>query len=102
MKDRRILNGLALLFKTLKGKAPDYLKDMFTLVSEISECNTRSFPGNIWLPNEHLSAIHRKSFRFLIPQIWNNLPVDIKQSKSLSTFKKKVKTALINNEINIP
>ena len=86
MKERRILNGLSLLFKTLSGIGPDYLKDMFTLVSEISERNTRTYPGNIWLPNEHISAIHLKSFRFLIPQIWNNLPEDIKRSKSLNIF----------------
>ena len=47
MKNRRILNGLSLLFKTLNGKAPDYLKDMFTLISEISERDTRSYSGNI-------------------------------------------------------
>ena len=66
MKHRRILNGLSLLYKSLNGKGPDYIRDMFTLVSEISECNTRSFLGNIWVPNEHLSDIHRKSFRVFI------------------------------------
>lgn len=102
MKDRRILNGLSLLFKTLNGEGPDYLRDMFTLISEISERNTRSYPQNIWIPNEHLSAIHHKSFRIYIPRVWNNLPVDIKQSKSLNIFKKKVKIALLNCEIDIP
>ena len=102
MKDRRTLNGLSLLFKTLDGKGPDYISDMFTLVSEVSERNTRVYPKNIWIPNEHFSAIHHKSFKLSIPKIWNSLPVDIKNSKSLFTFKKKVKTALINEDIVIP
>ena len=102
MSDRRVLNGLSLLFKTLNGNGPDYLRDMFTLISEISERNTRSFPGNIWIPNEHHSAVHLKSFRLYIPKVWNILPEDIKKSKSLYTFKKHVKTALLNNEINLP
>ena len=102
MKDRRTLNGLSLLFKTLDGKGPDYLKDMFTLVSEVSERNTRTYPRNIYIPNEHYSAIHHKSFRLHIPKIWNSLPVNFKNSKSISTFKKKVKTALLNEEIVIP
>ena len=102
MKDRRTLNGLSLLFKTLDGKGPDYLKDMFTLVSEVSERNTRIYPRNIYIPNEHYSAIHHKSFRLHIPKIWNSLPVNFKNSKSISTFKKKVKTALLNEEIVIP
>ena len=102
MKDRRVLNGLSLLFKTLNGKGPDYLRDMFTLISEVSERNTRTYQGNIWIPNEHISAIHLKSFKFYIPNIWNNLPEDIKKSKSVNTFKKKVKNLLLNNELNIP
>lgn len=102
MSDRRTLNGLSLLFKILHGQAPDYLRDMFTQISEVSERNTRTYPGNIYLPNEHLSAIHRKSFRYAIPIAWNNLPVDVKESKTLSVFKKKIKTTLLNNYINNP
>ena len=102
MSDRRTLNGLSLLFKIINGQAPDYLKDMFTFISEISDRSTRSYPNNIWIPNEHMSAIHRKSFRFSIPQIWNNLPESIKNCKSLHTFKKHIKTSLLNDEIHFP
>ena len=102
MRDRRILNGLSLLYKTLEGKSPDYLKDMFTLVSEISERNTRTFHGNIWLPNEHHSAIHLKSFKLYIPKIWNELPENIKNSESLNIFKSKVKKALLDDKIVFP
>merc|ERR1712055_700183 len=102
MKNRRVLNGLSLLFKTLNGQGPDYLRDMFTLVSEVRDRNTRTFPGNIWIPNEHVSAIHLKSFKFYIPNIWNSLPEDIKNAKSLTTFKKKIKTSMLNNEVIIP
>ena len=102
MKDRRILNGLSLLYKTLNGKGPDYIRDMFTLVSEISERNTRTYPSNIWIPTGHVSAIHRKSFKFYIPKIWNSLPENIKNSNTIQTFKKKVKNALLQEEIDFP
>ena len=102
MKDRRILNGLSLLFKSLNGQGPDYINDMFNLVSEVSERNTRTYPRNIYIPNEHFSAIHHKSFKLFIPRIWNSLPEDIKNSKSSFTFKKKVKTALLDENIPIP
>lgn len=102
MKERRICNGLCLLFKTLNGKGPDYLRDMFSLISEISDRNTRTFPGNIWIPNEHISAIHLKSFKYFIPKIWNDLPEDIKSSKTLNTFKSKLKYAILNEEILFP
>ena len=102
MKHRRILNGLSLLYKSLNGKGPDYIRDMFTLVSEISERNTRTYPSNIWFPNSHISAIHRKSFKFYISKIWNSLPENIKNSNTIQTFKKKVKIALLQEEIDIP
>lgn len=102
MRDRRILNGISLLFKTLNGKGPDYLHDMFTLVSEIRDRNSRTYPRNIWIPNIHYSAIHLKSFKLFISKIWNLLPVNIKNTKSLFTFKKKVKQALLNDDIVIP
>ena len=47
MNERRTLNGLSLLFKIVKGTAPDYLKDMFTLNSEVSNISIRTNPKNI-------------------------------------------------------
>ena len=44
--NEKTLNGLSLLFKMLKGDAPDYLKDLLTLTSEISDIPTRTYPKN--------------------------------------------------------
>ena len=86
----------------MQGKAPDYLKDMFTLISEISERNLRTFAGNIYLPNENQSAIHLKAFRNYISKIWNSLPEDIKTAASLNIFKNKLKKAILSKDINLP
>ena len=99
MNERRTLNGLSLLFKIVKGNAPDYLKDMFTLTSELSNIPTRTHPKNIWIPNHHVSAIHRKSFRFTIPRIWNGLPDNIKNCNTVNNFKKHIKLALLNGSL---
>ena len=99
MNDRRTLDGLSLLFKILKGDAPEYLKDLFTLNSELSEIETRSCHRNIWIPNQPISAIHRKSFRFAIPRIWNNLPNNLKNFQTVNTFKKHIKSSILNNSI---
>ena len=99
MNDRRTLDGLSLLFKILKGDAPEYLKDLFTLNSELSEIETRSCNRNIWIPNQPISAIHRKSFRFAIPRIWNNLPDNLKNFQTVNTFKKHIKSSILNNSI---
>ena len=102
MRGRTILNGLSLLFKTLNNKGPDYIRDMFTLVSEINQRNTRTYHRNIWIQNVHYSDIHLKSFKLYISKIWNSLSANIKNSVSVFTFKKKVKLAILNEEITIP
>ena len=99
MNERRTLNGLSLLFKMLKGNAPEYLKDLLTLTSEISEIPTRTYPKNIWIPNHHISSIHRKSFRYEIPRIWNILPENIKNCNTVNTFKKHIKLSLLNDSL---
>ena len=102
MTEKRIFNGLSLLYKILKGNPPAYVKDMFTLVSEIRERNLRTSPNNIWLPNENQSAIHLKAFKNYISKVWNSLPEDIKSASSLNTFKNKLTTGLLNKIISLP
>ena len=99
MNQRRILHGLTLLFKILNNQAPTYLQDFFTLTSELSNKERRTHPKNIWIPNENISSIHRKSFKFSIPLIWNSLPDQIKEIKTFHTFKKHVKNLILNNKI---
>ena len=79
--------------------APDYLKDLLTLTSEISDIPTRTYHKNIWIPNHHISSIHRKSFRYEIPRIWNNLPENLKNCNTINTYKKHIKLSLLNNSL---
>ena len=49
MNQRRLKHGLTLIYKILHGLAPNYLRDTFTLVSEIHSVNTRTSNNNIWI-----------------------------------------------------
>jgi hypothetical protein len=102
MNQRRVSHGLVMLFKILNDLGPNYLRDMFTQKFEISERTTRSFEGNIWIGNNTYAAIHRKSFRIYISNLWNQLPDDVKTCKTVFSFKKKIKSMLLNNEIVLP
>ena len=102
MKQRRISHSLTILFKTLKFKEPTYLSDMFTQNCEISERLTRTYGGNIWIGNNHYSALHRKSFRIYISRIWNSLPDETKDCITVGTFKMKIKQLFLSNLITIP
>ena len=102
MSQRRILHGLCLLFKVLNDLGPVYLRDLFTLHEEVCLRETRTSNRNICLPNCHASVIHNKSFKFYIARVWNKLPSDTTSSKTLYTFKKKVKKLLLTKEFIPP
>ena len=102
MNQRRVSHGLIMLFKILNNLGPTYLSDMYTINSDISERITRSFGGNIWIGNSRYSAIHRKSFRIYMSNIWNQLPNNVKSCKTVNTFKIKLKSLFINKELVLP
>ena len=102
MNQRRALHSLCLLFKILNNLGPVYLRDLFTLHEEVSLRETRTSNRNIYLPTTPVSSIHNKSFRYYAARIWNELPNYIKVSKTLGTFKNKVKKLLLSKEFIPP
>ena len=102
MNQRRISHGLVMLFKILKGIAPTYLRDSFTQISEIRTRITRSFDGNIYIPNTNFSARHRKAFHIYISRVWNCLPDDVKSCTSVFSFKNQIKKIFLTNSLVLP
>ena len=102
MKQKTIKNGLVMLYKILHGLAPNYLTDPITLTSEIHNINTRRTVDSIWLSKSITSKIHRKSFYFFMANIYNNIPEDIKKSKSVTIFKKAISKHIKEGNMVIP
>ena len=90
MENRRIKQGLTLIYKILHGLAPDYLCDMFSLVSEIHNVNTRSAVSSIWIDKNITSQIHLKAFTVEMAKIYNSIPEDLKNCKNVVSFKNKI------------
>ena len=89
MNQRRLKHGLTLIYKILHGLAPNYLRDTFTLVSEIHSVNTRTSNNNIWIKKNTKTKLHRNSYTFEMANIYNKIPEDIKNSVSVISFQKK-------------
>ena len=102
MTSRRLKHGLTLIYKIMHDLAPDYLRDAFTLVSEIHSRNTRSSNSNIWIKNSIKSKIHRNSYTFQMVKVYNSLPEDIKNSISVNSFKKRITELLHENLLAYP
>ena len=58
-----------------------------TLTSEIHNVNTRRAKNSIWINKNVTSKLHRKSYTFFMPKIYNGLPENIQSSVSVNSFK---------------
>jgi len=84
-----------MMFKSLNGLAPDYLANMFTLLSATHDVNTRqAAAGQLALPpteNGHDIECFKSSFSYSGVQLWNNLDIDLRNSNNVQSFKKQFK-----------
>ena len=81
---RRDMHTVYSTFKCLKGPAPVFLKDYFT-VSQ-SRYNTRRNGTDLVLPRVR-TEIAKRSFYFNGAKLFNGLPLQIKECSSIVLFK---------------
>ena len=76
-----------IMSKCSHGLAPHYLSNAVTMHFDIHGYDTRSGDNmNLYLP--HCSKeIYKRSFLYKGSSLWNELPIHVKESTSLSDFK---------------
>ena len=80
-------------FKVIQGCCPVYLCDL--IHSSRNTYNLRSSNANLLKqPRSRLRNYGDRSFSIAAPKLWNSLPDHIRNSTSLETFKKHLKTHL--------
>ena len=82
-----------LAFRHFDGTLPPYLSDK---LSHHTTSRTLRSSAQLLLntPQTNLKTAGDRSFRFQTPHIWNSIPLQIRQSQSLTSFKKNMKTYL--------
>ena len=99
IKKRIIYKILLLTYKSLKGLAPDYLKDL--LDQYVPTRTLRSGSKHLLcVPRVRTKNYGERAFSFCGPKLWNDLPSSIKQATSVDIFKKELKTFLFNKDVN--
>ncbi len=78
-----------MIFKSLNGDVPPYIKDMFTRVNESTERSLRNSEVNLRLPLLK-SVGGQKCFSYRGAKLWNSLGTEIKTSPTLRAFIKQV------------
>lgn len=81
-----------LVFKILDSQLPDWLFNMFTL-REITCTNTRQW-NNLFVPRTN-KATGTKMLSVGGPLLWNEIPSEIRDTRSIFSFKNKLKKYLL-------
>ena len=82
------------VFKCLNKEAPTKLSQMFNFVKDTHNVNTQSSINNVLHLPKPNTEIFKSSLRYRGSQLWNNLPMLVKNSSSLSTLKYSLKSYL--------
>lgn len=96
VKKRIQFKSQCIAYKAIQGKGPQYLRTH--LRKYIPTRNLRSCQANLLtIPRYRQVRWGGRSFMLGTARTWNSLPTVIKNSSSLSSFRKLLKTWLFNN-----
>ena len=93
VKQRIVFKVLTLTFKALSGECPAYLADLIN-VQQTRRTGLRSGDGKKLFERRCRWQWGDRSFVAAAPRLWNALPLALKESQSLQTFKKNLKSFL--------
>ena len=86
-----------MVYKSLNCLAPDYMSSKFTLRNDLfNSYNLRDSENKLAVPLPRTNY-YRYSFCYSGAVLWNNLPTDVRQAKSLTVFRK-----LLSSSSNMP
>ena len=92
----RIIYKLCLLvFKSINGLAPNYLSN---LISQNAVCSSLRSSSDFYALHTIIpkTSYGESAFSFVAPYQWNKLPIKIRESPSIGTFKMLLKTHLFH------
>ena len=92
VKYRIIFKVVLLTFKALHALAPNYLRTL--LQSYIPSRSLRSGTGNLLIMPKARRKLGCQSFAVAAPKLWNDLPVNIRTTTSIVSFRSSLKTRL--------
>ncbi len=82
-------------YKALNGLAPQYLSELLSHYSPPRPLRSQN-SGRLIIPRISKSTAGGRSFSFLAPKLWNNLPNTVREADTLCQFKSRLKTHLFN------
>ena len=87
---------LLLIYKILNGQSPSYLTSLISSYKPVRSLRSSDLLL-LQVPNVMNS---QRIFSYCAPQLWNSLPKFLKESETVTIFKKKLKTFLFCDYFN--
>ncbi len=84
---------LLITYKALNGLAPQYLSELLSHYSPSRPLRSQN-SGHLIIPRISKSTAGSRSFSYLAPKLWNNLPNTVREADTLCQFKSRLKTHL--------
>ena len=86
---------LLLVYKCIQGTVPTYLQELINIntYSRVGLCSSND-DYRLQIPRVNRETFANRSFKVVGPRWWNNLPIDLRRSSSVTNFKKQLKTYL--------
>ena len=94
---------LLLIFKAIKGFAPGYITELINVKNE-GRYRLRSNSNGIlvkYVNFKTYKTLGDRSFMVAAPNLWNNLPLEIKEAPNIHNFKKLGKTFVFKKAFSI-
>ncbi len=86
---------LLITYKALNGLAPQYLSELLSNYSPPHLIRSQN-SGHLITPRISKSTAGGRSFFYLVPELWNKLPNNVREADALCQFKSRLKTHLFN------
>jgi hypothetical protein len=91
LKTERKKSKAKIMYKLLNKMGPKSLNNLFTYKGEVTNYKLRNISSSLCLPQPRTNNM-KKSFVYDGAHLWNSIPKEIRESKSFSSFRKKIAT----------
>ncbi len=95
IKHRIHFKILLITYKALNVLVPQYLSELLSHYSPSHPLRSQN-SGHLIIPRISKSTAGGRSFSYLVPKLWNNLPNTVREADTLCQFKSRLKTHLFN------
>ena len=84
------------VFNTLRYNSPVYLSDLLSYYVPARSLRSSADKSALHTPLVRTATFGHKAFSYSAPTTWNSLPLSVRSSDSVSSFKSSVKTHLFH------